>query len=101
GNAAFLDEHLAGVVTPVVRPGATHVYHQYTIRLAGASGAERDGFVQALRERGVGCGVYYPIPNHRLESLAGYAQGVELPATEQAAAEVVSLPVHPGLSEAE
>src|SRR5699024_7906211 len=66
-NAAFLDAHLEGVVTPTVREGATHVYHQYTIRLAGATGAERDSFAEALRSRGVGCGVYYPIPNHRLD----------------------------------
>src|SRR5699024_1174164 len=52
-NAAFLDAHLEGVVTPIVREGATHVYHQYTIRLAGATGAERDSFADRLRERGV------------------------------------------------
>lgn len=100
-NAAFLDAHLEGVLTPTVREGATHVYHQYTIRLAGASGAERDAFAEALREQGVGCGVYYPIPNHRLDSLTQYAPAHELPATEQAAAEVLSLPVHPSLSEAD
>ena len=49
----------------------------------------------------MGCGVYYPIPNHRLESLARYAPAGELPVTEQAAAEVLSLPVHPSLSEAD
>ena len=100
-NAAFLDAHLEGVVTPIVREGATHVYHQYTIRLAGATGAERDSFADRLRERGVGCGVYYPIPNHHLDSLTRYAPGHELPVTEQAAAEVLSLPVHPSLSEAD
>src|SRR5699024_11065300 len=43
-NAAFLDEQLEGVATPVVRAGARHVYHQYTIRVQGAWGAERDEF---------------------------------------------------------
>jgi dTDP-4-amino-4,6-dideoxygalactose transaminase len=72
-----------------------HVYHQYTIRVAD----DRDGFVTALREEhGVGSGVYYPIPNHRLPSLAPYAPGLDLPETERAAKEVVSLPVHPSLS---
>lgn len=98
-NAAFLSEHLQAVATPVVRPGATHVYHQYTIRLVGASTAERDGFAQTLRqEHHVGCGVYYPVPNHRLASLREFAPAGELPATERAAAEVLSLPVHPSLS---
>jgi dTDP-4-amino-4,6-dideoxygalactose transaminase len=95
-NAARLSAELRGVVTPAVAPGAVHVYHQYTIRVP----EDRDGFVQALREEyGVGSGVYYPIPNHRLPSLAGYADGLELPQTERAASEVVSLPVHPSLSE--
>ncbi len=44
---------------------ATHVYHQYTIRVEAT---ERDRIVAELREKhAVGCGVYYPIPNHRLD----------------------------------
>jgi len=94
-NAAFLDANLRGVVVPPVADGAVHVYHQYTIRVLEA----RDGFVKALREEHqIGSGVYYPIPNHRLPSLAPYAPGLDLPVTEQAAREVVSLPVHPSLS---
>jgi len=42
--------------------------------------------------------VYYPIPNHRLPSLEKYAPGLHLEQTERAAAEVISLPVHPSLS---
>ena len=94
-NAAFLDANLGGVTVPPVMDGAKHVYHQYTIRVHD----DRDAFVVALKnEYGVGSGVYYPIPNHRLPSLAGFAQGLELPETELAAREVVSLPVHPSLS---
>ncbi len=97
-NAAFLTENLEGVVTPKVAPGATHVYHQYTIRVPQG----RDEFVKALREEyKVGSGVYYPIPNHRLVSLEKYAPGLDLPETEVAAAQVVSLPVHPSLSQAD
>ena len=102
-NAAALDAGLgalAGVVTPVVREGCTHVYHQYTIRLDGATGEERDRVVQAVREEHrVGCGVYYPTPNHELVSLARFAPSWELPETARAAAEVISLPVHPSLTE--
>ncbi|WP_115726938.1 DegT/DnrJ/EryC1/StrS family aminotransferase [Actinomyces culturomici] len=98
-NAAFLDAHLEGVVVPPVAPGAVHVYHQYTIRVVDV---DRDRFIEALRDEWqVGSGVYYPIPNHRLPSLAPYAPGLELPATEKAAREVVSLPVHPSLSGAD
>lgn len=95
-NAAYLDANLEGVVVPPVAEGAVHVYHQYTIRVP----EDRDGFVKALKEEhGVGSGVYYPIPNHRLPSLARYAPGLDLPETERAAREVVSLPVHPSLSQ--
>ena len=104
-NAAALDAGLAdapGVVTPHVPPGYTHVYHQYTIRLEGASAAERDEVARVLREQWrIGTGVYYPIPNHRLPSLAPYAPGLDLPGTEKAARECLSLPVHPSLSEAD
>jgi dTDP-4-amino-4,6-dideoxygalactose transaminase len=94
-NARFLDQHLEGVTVPFVATEATHVYHQYTIRVA----ADRDGFIKALaEEHGVDAGVYYPIPNHRLPS---FGLALDLPETERAAAEVVSLPVHPSLSPAE
>ncbi len=92
-NAAFLDAHLTGVVVPPVAAGATHVYHQYTIRVA----EDRDRFARALLdEHGVGTGVYYPIPNHRLPS---FQLELDLPQTEKAAAEALSLPVHPSLSQ--
>ncbi|MGP5077517.1 DegT/DnrJ/EryC1/StrS family aminotransferase [Brachybacterium alimentarium] len=96
-NAAFFDAHLRGVVTPVVREGAQHVYHQYTIRIEGASAQERDAFATALREEHrVGCGVYYPTPVHRLET---FRTEVDLPVTEQLAREVLSLPVHPSITD--
>ncbi len=99
-NAGFLNaglDGITGIETPAVAEGAVHVYHQYTIRVGAA---ERDRIRQALQdEHGVGSGVYYPIPNHRLPSLAKFAPGLELPETERAASEVLSLPVHPSLSE--
>jgi dTDP-4-amino-4,6-dideoxygalactose transaminase len=92
-NAAFLDAGLEGVVIPTVDARATHVYHQYTIRVP----QDRDGFATALREEhAVGTGVYYPIPNHRLPS---FGLTLDLPETERAAREVLSLPVHPSLSD--
>lgn len=95
-NAAFLSENLEGVIVPHVADDAEHVYHQYTIRVEN----DRDGFANALREEyKVGCGVYYPIPNHRLPSLAHFAPDLELPNTELAASQVISLPVHPSLSQ--
>jgi perosamine synthetase len=91
-NAKFLDANLRGVVIPPVADGAVHVYHQYTIRIP----EDRDGFARALAdEHGIGTGEYYPIPSHRLPS---FGRTLDLPATERAAREVLSLPVHPALS---
>ena len=91
-NAKFLDSHLEGVTVPAVAPGATHVYHQYTIRVPD----ERDQFAERLKDKGVGSGIYYPVPIHRLPA---FDRDLDLPSTEVAAAEVLSLPIHPGLSQ--
>jgi perosamine synthetase len=90
-NAAFLDDHLQGVTVPPVAPGTEHVYHQYTIRVAG----DRDEFQAELLGRGVGSGAYYPTPTHALPS---FGLELDLPATARAAAEVLSLPVYPALT---
>ena len=94
-NAKFLDENLKGVVVPPVAPGATHVYHQYTIRVVDQ---DRDKFAEEIGRRGIGSGVYYPIPNHRLPS---YGLTMDLPVTEQVAKQCLSLPVHPSLTQAD
>ena len=92
-NAAYLTSALDNVVTPTIAPGATHVFHQYTIRVPGHDQA---AFVAALAERGVGSGVYYPTPVHELPS---FGLDLDLPETRRASKEVISLPVHPALSE--
>ena len=94
-NAAYLSAGIEGVGVPQGAEQAEHVWHQYTIRVP----ADRDGFAAALlAEHGVGSGVYYPIPNHELPS---FALDLDLPVTRQATDEVLSLPVHPALSEAD
>jgi len=96
-NAKVLDQGIKAAVVPPVVDGAVHVYHQYTVRVDGpADGSARDAFAAALGERGIGSGVYYPIPIHRLPS---FDLRLDLPETEKAAAEALSLPVHPTLSE--
>jgi dTDP-4-amino-4,6-dideoxygalactose transaminase len=92
-NAAFLTKNISGVITPPVAVGAVHVYHQYTIRVVGLN---RDAFAEELTKNGVGNGVYYPTPIHRLPS---FGLSLDLPVTEQVARECLSLPVHPSLSQ--
>lgn len=92
-NAAFLTSNIKGVVTPPVANGAVHVYHQYTVRVVDHN---RDTFAEELTKRGVGNGVYYPTPIHRLPS---FGLTLNLPVTEQVATQCLSLPVHPSLTQ--
>jgi perosamine synthetase len=95
-NAAYFDQHLKTVKTPVVGAGMTHVYHQYTVRVA--EGVDRDEAVRKLQAQGIGVRLYYPAPIYRQPALSGY-EDVYLEVTEQATREVFSLPVHPKLSQ--
>lgn len=86
-----------GVQVPAVRPGVTHVYHQYTLRVA-----RRDEFAARLADRGVGTGIYYPIPVHRQKPLVALGYGDQrYPVSERLAEEVLSIPVHAGLTDDE
>jgi perosamine synthetase len=98
-NAAYLSEHITSVVTPQVRDGYEHVWHQYTVRVDG--GRDRDAALQQLRDAGVGAGIYYPIPIHQHAYLHEVLGEPSLPVAERLSQEVISLPVHPALSQAE
>lgn len=95
-NAERLDAGLAetGLACPADPDGCRHAYNQYTVRCP-----ERDALRRALSDAGVATGVYYPAPVH--EQPAYDAVDCTAPVAEQAADEVLSLPVHPGLSDAD
>lgn len=98
-NASFLSTNLKGVIIPTIPDGCEHVFHQYTVRVPGA---RRDPLRTFLQENGVGSEVYYPVPVHKQSFYArelGY--GGSFPEAERAASEVLSLPVHPALSQAD
>jgi dTDP-4-amino-4,6-dideoxygalactose transaminase len=97
-NARFFNEHLVNVITPTVPEGIRHVFHQYTIRIANG---RRDTVLEELRKRGISTGVYYPVPVHQQRVYLNQGYGGSFPEAEQAAREVLSLPVHPGLSGAD
>jgi dTDP-4-amino-4,6-dideoxygalactose transaminase len=99
-HAAFYDQALAGIdelVTPPVRPGNESIVNQYTVRVLGG---RRDALRDFLTEKGVGSGVYYPVPLHLQECFEylGYREG-QFPESERACLEVLSLPVFPELGE--
>jgi dTDP-4-amino-4,6-dideoxygalactose transaminase len=95
-NAAYLGAHLQNIVTPATPKGCRHVFHQYTVRVLGG---QRGAAVSKLRDQGIGCGVYYPVPVHRQRVYAGTESAC--PEAERACDEVLSLPVHPGLTQSD
>ncbi len=95
-NARHLSNQLKGVSTPFIPVDQTHVFHQYTIRIPQG---KRDDLRDYLHEHGIGSEIYYPVPIHKQSfyvNMLGYKD--HLPETELAAEEVLSLPVHPGLT---
>lgn len=80
--------------TPIVAPGNTHVYGQYTIRVKN-----RESVICALKDQGIPTAVYYPKCLHEQPVFTdlGYGWG-DLPEAERASREVLSLPMHPFLS---
>ena len=95
--AARYSELLAGlpIAIPYEAPGAGHVYHQYTIRAP-----RRDELRAFLKDRGIGTMIYYPLPLHLQDIYADLALGEgTFPHAEQAAQEVLSLPMYPELSD--
>ncbi len=95
--AAIYNAQLSGVTIPYVLPNVAHVYHLYVVRHPA-----RDALMEDLKARGVGTLIHYPVPIHRQQSHLdlGYAEG-SLPHTEQAAREIVSLPLYIGLTPAQ
>jgi perosamine synthetase len=104
-NAAYLTANIKGVITPKVREGYEHVWHQYTIRVLSNSseaGKQRDAAVKCLSDAGIGTGIFYPVPVHRQKHIIQMGLGnTSLPVTELMAQEVISLPVHPQLTQAD
>ena len=98
-NAEILNRGLAGIpglATPIERQGYGHVYHQYTIRIEKG----RDRVQERLRELGVGTAVHYPVPVHKQPLYIDLGYGsVSLPVSERMAGQVLSIPVHPGLTD--
>jgi dTDP-4-amino-4,6-dideoxygalactose transaminase len=98
-NAAYFNARIESVTTPTVKEGYGHVWHQYTVRING--GRDRDSAVEQLNAAGIGTGIFYPIPAHHQPHIKAIVGNVELPVAERMAKEVISLPVHPQLSQAD
>src|SRR5262249_35224687 len=96
-NAGFYDQHLATLeeaILPAEADYSRHVYHLYVVRVQN-----RDRVLQAMTERGISCGIHYPIPVHLQEAyrFLGHPKG-SFPVAERCAEEFLSLPMYPELT---
>ena len=108
-NAKRLSDGLTGtpgLVVPQVLPHREHVWHQYSVLVGPHAFLERGELAAALTEKGVGNGIYYPKLVFDYDCYAGHplipdASVADFPVAAAVASEVLSLPVHPKLSESQ
>ncbi|UCC98544.1 MAG: DegT/DnrJ/EryC1/StrS family aminotransferase [Phycisphaerales bacterium] len=92
------DVHLShtGIITPIEKKYARHVYHQYVIKCR-----QRDALQNFLFQREIDTQIHYPVPVHKQRAYQDLGFDTYLPVTERVCGEILSLPVHPWLSEQE
>lgn len=97
-SAAAVYGNLLKQVTGIVLPEDSlgHVFHQYTVRIEDA---ERDDIAERLKQESISTAVYYAVPLHRLPAMKQFPQQ-GLPHAEEAAEQVLSLPIWPGIDRA-
>lgn len=93
---------IRGLILPRVQNDKNHVFHQFTVRITDDFGKTRDELLAFLKEKEIVCGVYYPKPLHLHPHFMkmGYKEG-DFPIAEKMSKQVLSLPVHPSLSDKE
>lgn len=103
--AARYDSLLDGIPAlrlPTTLDGNEHVWHLYVVRVTDASPIGRDEVLRRLHAEGIGAGVHYPVPVHLTPALSmlGHRPG-DLPVSERAASQMLSLPMFPGITQAQ
>jgi len=103
-NAEYLNKHIkvSGLELPNRKDGVKHVYHQYAVIIEEGFPLSRDAFLGYLKQKGIGCAIHYPLPIHKqpLYQRLGYTdEKVQCPVATALSSKILSLPVHPALTE--
>ena len=96
--AAYYDANIRNELVITPRPDEGHVYHQYTVKVKKGL---RDSFIKHLTEKQIGHGVFYPLTIPEQKCYASFGFNANYSVADTLKTQVVSLPVHPGLSDTE
>jgi len=102
-NATLLSDGIKadGVKVPYVADEAVSVYHQYVLKIEDNCSMTRDELMKYLEVHGIGSAIHYPIPLHKQPYFVSENKDVSLPVAEDVAKRVLSIPVHPAVTEEE
>ena len=107
-NAEYLDRYIkvSRFKLPYKKTGVKHVYHQYAVMIEEGEGfpMSRDEFMGYLENKGIGCAIHYPLPIHKqpLYQRLGYTdENAQCPIATALSKKILSLPIHPALSDEE
>lgn len=98
-NAAF--KQVRGLITPYIAKDTSSAYHQYTLRVTKDFKMGRNEFKNYLEKKGIQSTIYYPTPLYKAKHLTFTGKPKDFPFTEKAIQEILSIPVHPKLSDKE
>lgn len=100
-NALYLNsllKNIKGLILPKISPDTKHVFHQYTIILDEDYPLDREKLAKVLTVKGIGYGIFYPIPIHKQKELLDMGLCYNLPKAEALSKKVISLPIHPNVT---
>lgn len=103
-NALFLNsllKDIPGLTLPEIPTDKKHVFHQYTVVINKEFPLTREELVTILEKKGIGYGIFYPLPIHKQVAIKKMIKNVKLPVSEDLSKRVVSLPIHPYLNKKE
>lgn len=100
-NARYLNKNIKtkGIILPRAKRGFRHVYHQYTIRITAECPKSRQEVIKILEKNGISSAIYYPLPIYKQKPYFNLGYKEHLPVTEKCSKEVLSLPIHPSLTQ--